>query len=201
MYIILKNIVICDIKSILNLHKHVLIVGDLNSKSILWNCSNNNSNGVILQKFLCDHLDEFQLHFPETPTFYPGCPEYSPSVLDVAISKRVNIHHVPYTLDVFDSDHLPIIFKISTNDRYMEPNKVNSFNFAKANWKLYRESIDDQIQHNILINNEDELNYYTSHLTVVITNSLNISVPKFDSKDKQSDLTKIVKKMIKEKKN
>lgn len=86
-----------------------------------------------------------------TPTFYHGCCDYSPSVLDVAISKNVNIFHKPFTLDEFDSDHLPVIFKISTNDTIQNINKEGKYNFAKANWKLFRETIDNNIQHNVLI--------------------------------------------------
>lgn len=188
-----------DLKTLLNIHSHVVIIGDFNSRNEQWNCANNNSNGIKLRKFIFDHIEEVQLHFPNSPTFYPGCPEYSPSILDIAISKKVNINHTPYTLDLFDSDHLPVMFKISTRNKLVAPVLENKFNFAKANWKLFREKIDLQIQHNVLINNEDELNYFTNYLTEVISKSVNLSVPIFETKNKLCNLPEIVEKMIKEK--
>lgn len=92
------------------------------------------------------------------------------------------------------------MFKISTKNKLViPPKKENKFNFAKANWKLFREKIDLQIQHNVLINNQEELDYYTNHLTEVIINSMNLSVPRFESTNKLSNLPVMVEKMIKEK--
>lgn len=51
-----------DLLSILKLHKHVLIVGDLNARSTDWNCYSQNSNGIHLKKFLIDHIEEVQIY-------------------------------------------------------------------------------------------------------------------------------------------
>jgi len=86
----------------------VVLVGDLNSKHIAWNCSSVNTNGKALLTYCIDN--KLSIHYPDRPTRFPH--NSSPSVLDTALTKLCSVSK-PLAAPVLSSDHNPIYLKFT----------------------------------------------------------------------------------------
>lgn len=188
-----------DLKKLLNLGSNVIIVGDLNAKSVHWNCLDDNNNGKILRKFQLDNFDLINLAFPDSPTYIPICPNYNSSILDIAICKNVNIPFKPYTLDSFDSDHVPVIFNILFKNRVQLANNIPKLNFSKTNWQNFRDRIDEILEFNVQINCIEDIDFYLNNLINSIKFAIEQSVPTCKNTASKDNLPDIIQKMINEK--
>lgn len=166
-----------DIKYLINQDNKVIIAGDFNARHKDWYCNNYNSSGIAVRNFLKNN-PHIKMHFPDGYTYFAPKAE-SDSILDFALTKNINILSKPITLDDFQSDHLAITYTISLNQsvRSTSPSRVR-LDYSKADWTKFRTIIDQNIMHNIIINDESEIEPNLIHFTDVITNSLKDSVPR-----------------------
>lgn len=166
-----------DIKNLINQDIKVIIAGDFNAKHKDWYCSRSNYSGRTVQNFLQNH-QHIKMHFPDSYT-YIAPKAISDSILDFALTKNVNLLTKPVTLDDFQSDHLALTYSIILNESVQSTAPIKlQFDFSKANWKKFREILDQNINHNILINNSNEIESNLKHFTDTITNTLIETVPK-----------------------
>ena len=85
----------------------VLMAGDLNAKHVHWNSRLSTKRG----KTLRDYADENSclIFVPDFPTTYPYNPSVTPEVLDIVITKNLQIPEYLTTCPALSSVHLPII--------------------------------------------------------------------------------------------
>jgi hypothetical protein len=133
-----------DLGKITSIQKNYFLGGDLNAKHRFWNCTKGNKAGSILYNEMITR--NFILHYPPSPTYFPSQSNRTlPSTIDVAISnghKHIkNIH----TINALSSDHLPVAFEIDSCSSFRAASTASRC-YSKANWKLFRESIDEKIE-------------------------------------------------------
>lgn len=184
-----NKIVELDIKNLMNQDNKVLIAGDFNAKHKDWYCNNDNQSGKAVHTFLKNH-PHIKMHFPDSHTYF-ATKAKSDSILDFALSKNINLLARPTTLDDFQSDHLAVTYSISLTQSTRSSSPIRfQFDFSKANWKKFRSILDQNITHNIIINDVNEIEENLKHFTDTITNTLLETVPKTKPKiytDKISD--------------
>lgn len=171
------NIQESDIKNLINQDIKVIIAGDFNAKHKDWYCNNSNYSGRTIKKFLKNH-PHITMHFPDSHTYFaPNA--ISDSILDFAITKNINLLTKPITIDDFQSDHLAVTYNIILNQSVQPTLPIKlQFDFSKANWNKFRTILDQNINHNIIINNSNEIESNLKHFTDTITNTLIETVPK-----------------------
>lgn len=82
--------------------RNALFLGDLNAKHNYWGCLRANTAGNILFEEMCNC--DFEVLFPDDPTYFPGHPR-QPSTLDIVIStSNINVVSVT-TAEDLGSDH------------------------------------------------------------------------------------------------
>lgn len=184
-----NKIIESDIKHLINQDNKVLIAGDFNAKHKDWYCNNYNLSGMAVHKFLKNH-PHIKMHFPDSHTHFTSKAE-SDSILDFALTKNINLLTRPETLDDFQTDHLAVTYKINLSHSIRTSSPIRlQYDFSKADWKKFRTILDQNINHNIIINNKNEIETNLKHFTETINNTLHNSVPKTKPKihiDKISD--------------
>lgn len=109
--------------------KRILIGGDFNAKHVTWGNHSSNPNGVAI-KALQDHL-MFSLIQPDEPThFGTGRSD----VLDIFLSKNLELMHDIEVFHELSSDHLPVILTVGN---IQNPQDSISRNFI--NWQQYED--------------------------------------------------------------
>lgn len=133
-----------DIQILTSSRQNFLVCGDLNAKHRFWNCFKANQAG----KILYDQMNSrnFLINFPPTLThFPPQLARILPSTIDVVLSNAPNLVHNIRTVQVLNSEHLPVRFQIDFH-AHIRPSPNGKRNFAKANWELFRSSIANNIE-------------------------------------------------------
>ena len=123
-----------DILDIFNLNTHAFLAGDFNAKNRRWNCHGTSSGGTSLHNLVVAH--NFNLHAPATPT-HPGNSRCRPSIIDFAISKNFPFPVTTNTLNIFNSDHYPVSFKIDIINPISPPPSV------AINWKTFYDKLNN----------------------------------------------------------
>ena len=113
-----------------------ILAGDFNAKHFRWNSDKCCRKGSDLVK-LCDSR-LFSIHGPNSPTLIPSVG--NPSTVDFVLSKGIIRVSDPKTINDLSSDHCPILYAILTTQSPQE--SCQSLNFAKANWKRFRQLLD-----------------------------------------------------------
>lgn len=122
-----------DLRKMLNTGQNYLFCGDFNSRHRSWNCLRANSWGNILHEFTT--YFPMTICFPDTPTYIPAASRVYPSTLDLALTNIPQLISNPCTLNELSSDHLPVVFNISSSAQLISD---LGYNFSRANWKLYK---------------------------------------------------------------
>jgi hypothetical protein len=94
-------------------------------------------SGLHLQKLCVNNL--CSIYFTDDPTNF--LPTGAPSFLDFAISKGVLGISKPIAMT---SDHLPVSFEVPIN--ILLPKEIKTRNYAKADWKKFRQIITNEIE-------------------------------------------------------
>jgi Reverse transcriptase (RNA-dependent DNA polymerase)/Endonuclease-reverse transcriptase len=165
-----NKLCIKDLNYLTSLDRNVLIAGDLNCKDQLWFCSRGNSNGKILNNYSIKK--DIRILFPDSPTYFP--PKGIPSILDLAVVKGCVSMTQPETIHSLSSDHLPIIFEIGGT---IEVNNKTYRDFSKADWKLFKQYINQNINLNTSINSIQSINEQITNLTKLIQIATSSSIP------------------------
>lgn len=164
------NIDTNEIDKILSLSNNIIIAGDLNCKDQLWYCSRGNRNGRELRKY-CESK-YYRILFPDSPTHFP--PKGNPSILDIVIAKGCNsLSHIE-TIQALSSDHLPILFSIG--GEFTQHNRI-SLDYNNANWKLFKEQINNNIFIPVEISSTDCIDTEIANLTKAIKLATISSIP------------------------
>ena len=140
----------------------VYFLGDINARSTELGNSNNNIAGNQIKK-LIDRKHAIHVG-PDFPTFITHRSKSSP---DIILTNRAVFHNilaVPGPLT--PSDHIPIIFKISTNPIMLKIPKRPSF--KAANWNNYKTYLEDtpiyQTEHKTIEEIETLVDKITEHI-------------------------------------
>lgn len=165
-----NKLCIKDLNYLTSVDKNVLIAGDLNCKDTLWFCSRGNANGKILNNYTLKK--DIRIMFPDSPTYYPS--KGIPSILDLAVVKGCVSMTQPETIHALSSDHLPIVFELGG---IVNVNYKTYRDFSKADWKLFKNSINNSINLNINIDSIQNINEQISILTNSIQNATSSSIP------------------------
>jgi endonuclease/exonuclease/phosphatase (EEP) superfamily protein YafD len=102
-----------------DLRRKSILAGDLNAKQPFWNSTVSNLASEKLMDLF--DLNEFEITAPQCPIHYS--PAASGDVLDIVVHQNIRVSDVIVS-DILNSDHLPIIFHISTQDTYLEQCKI-----------------------------------------------------------------------------
>lgn len=111
-----------------------ILLGDFNSKSPIWGCRTQNSNGIRLER-ISSNLG-LHISVPDEPTYFPTQDRYLPDILDIAILHNVRCPLYHDTITDLDSDHLPVLCTFrATPSRSEPPPKLLN---GKVDWELFQ---------------------------------------------------------------
>lgn len=181
-----------DLNVLFRLNNKVLIVGDFNAKHIAWNCFTNNKNGNILLSYI--NKNNIILNASDEPTHYPTNPNFRPSVIDMVLSKNVQVSK-PKTLSQLSSNHNPVVFEINKNTHNLPIRKVH--NYQKADFTKFNEYITNNIHDaRPIINNNIELEHQFVHFIKLIKKAIKNSVPKETTEHYKNKVPNEILKLI-----
>jgi hypothetical protein len=130
-----------DFDKILTVYNKVIIIGDLNSKHVIWNCNTTNPNGRKLYKYISN--SSTIISAPDKPTCYPYDTNKSPDILDVVLLKSTFVIINQELLFELDSDHLPV--KISIAVSLTLTKSTRKLLNGKPDWDKFKQFISDNI--------------------------------------------------------
>ena len=123
-----------DLVALLNSNFSTIIAGDLNAKHPAWGCSSTNSNGrSLLKKSLRHH---FSVEIPPSTTHVPGSALHSPEILDIFITKNINIHSDPQAISALSSDHSPVILALQASPLASSSGNTNHIDWLHLKFNL-----------------------------------------------------------------
>ena len=172
----------------------VLLVGDFNAHSLLWDAScKPDSRGLSLEEIFNDR-NLFVLN-GEGPT-YLHTANGTKSVLDLAIcdpSISLDFDHV-ILQDTHGSDHFPILIKTPDNDMSSPERWI----LNKADWGSFSQACQDQITEETILSKPDPLKVFQEVLISVANQYVprtkgqgrRVKVPWFDDQCKQARLNR-----------
>jgi exonuclease III len=163
-----------DFASILSTSGPVIIAGDFNAKHSAWNNDKSCYRGRELLRLLDGN--HFDIYSPNQPTLYP-C-RGKPSIVDFVISKNVHAISKPNSHNDLSSDHIPILFELNSNFDHKD---TKTFDFNKANWTLFRHSLDSKlvnISNNITLSSKNLIDSTIEKLNNAILSSADEAIPK-----------------------
>lgn len=166
-----------DLDTIINAHSRTLIMGDLNTKHPYWHCSSTNAHGSTLFNHMINN--EYDIHAPYCPTLVHYHSSHTQSTPDIILANSVYHLSEPQVITSLSSNHLPVFFTIA--------GKVNRqqqivFNYRQADWKGYRSYLNDSIKLNhTIFNTSEEIDLAVEHLTQLIMNARDKTVPTISS--------------------
>ena len=143
-----------------------IIAGDLNSKHHAWGCRRANSRGDILLDYTV--RNNIKIIAPNSPTYFP-LNNFTPSTLDIAITKNINFNINAISVPKLSSDHNPVIFEL----HFLISSAKKTI--KSINWSLFQENLQNKILGFNDINTSILLDEATNTLTNNIQESLSFS--------------------------
>ena len=126
------------IKNTLKNQQNILLVGDFNSHSPLWdnNYNSSDANGKIIEK-LIENNNLSLLNDPESKTYFSRT-HSTYSSIDLSICSNSIVDKLDWSIseDDFTSDHYPVLISIASNNN---PSAMERFNVAKADWPKFNQ--------------------------------------------------------------
>lgn len=150
-----------------------IIAGDLNSKSLQWNNTRNNLAGNILENFV--NNSQMEVYFPLEHTYCPMSLYKSPATIDILLSNSLIAIDSIHCKKIFTSDHLPVFCRAEIE---VDCVSVKRYNFAKANWTLFRRTIEaglDSVDNQIT--SEEEIDEALAQLETIILQAKEEAIP------------------------
>lgn len=184
---------VIDLNTLFSLGNKVCLAGDFNSRHLAWNCFGNNLNGKMLLEYSIKH--NIVLHAPEEPTYLPSHSLIKPSILDMFITKNLNIFAKPSVTVDLCSDHLPVT--ISTNCNFEELPKKYVYNYAKSDWEMFQEHLNNSIPANPTILTVEDIDNLLMKLNNEITIAVKKSTPRKEIKPFNYKIPANISKLIK----
>ena len=161
-----------DLQRLLHLWPSTILVGDFNCHHTGWHCDTSNARGRALQQLI--ETEDLGHFFPHEPTYHPPTAGRRPSVLDFAITRGTSFGLVPEVLHRLTSDHLPVLFRLTTHTPL--PPVIRHRNYKKADWVKYHELLDASLQIHRFTTKAD-IDQGASHLTDVIQGAASQTIP------------------------
>ncbi|GFX53776.1 RNA-directed DNA polymerase from mobile element jockey [Trichonephila clavipes] len=125
--------------NLLDISESNLLVGDLNAKHSSWGSVINNKRGVELHNLMDDSA---HLALNDGSPTYSSHSYHTEEALDVSIVSSDIFPFCKWTvLQDIGSDHLPILVELKWK-QLTQLVKKNFWNFKKANWEKYRDTVD-----------------------------------------------------------
>ena len=164
-----------------------VILGDLNAKIPQLN-KLPNQNGIILDKLIQD-IDALVVNNPNYPTnFHLIDGRESNSIIDLAIISAKVFPLYKSCITLFDSAvdiyhkkyfHVPVVlsFIVEQDKQTTERDKCPPYNYQKANWVMFRESIDEELLKSDQMLKLNDLNEICSELMLIIKASADKAIP------------------------
>lgn len=162
-----------DLDTLLETDTKVLLMGDLNAKHDHWYPGLKNTNGNLLFNHLINR--DYIIYAPNSPTLVHYNVNYTKSLPDLILAKNItNINNVE-TIPALSSNHLPVFFCIKLS---FERIIVKRFNFAKADWSLYRSNLNNNIfLSSSVFKRKDEIDTAITDFTECIIGARDVAVP------------------------
>lgn len=186
-----KNYFKGDLNKLTRHRSRFLIIGDFNAKHQSWNNSKVNSNGKILFRDCTSGL--YSVLYPNGPTCFSSV--RNPSTIDLVLTNQSQYCGPLVTHADFDSDHLPVTFSLS-HEAVTRPNS-SVFNYHKANWDRYQHHIENNLNHDFVLETKADIDSALESLTNAILDARNIAIPKvqvkFDSPIIDDDLQLLIR--------
>lgn len=142
-----------DVKLIFDNTKRTMVVGDLNSKNIIWNCRTNNPSGHTLNE-LCGRYSIY-ISAPSDPTYFPNRSNAEPDILDIVLMKNIRIPITQTVLFELDSDHVPVLITFDTTPKISKP--PPRLITGHVNWEIFQSRLDALSDCSTILQSEDEI--------------------------------------------
>ena len=160
------------IQKYINKDHHTIIMGDFNAHSTLWGSKQTDSRGHQIENFIDEHNLVVLNNKQPTRLHHTG----TLTCIDVTLTNPQMALNSTWSVleDNLGSDHFPII--INTKKQHTEePDTSTKYNFKKANWNLFQESCEKDLN-SIQQYDDPSVNYNT--LLHIIHQNIDKSVPK-----------------------
>lgn len=179
-----------DLRKIANHNRNNFIIGDFNAKHKLWLNHRNNTQGILLNKYI--NTSEYSLLYPNNHTRLSNNGEHS--TIDIGITNTQLNYTKPEVLCALNSDHLPVQFSIRLEQ--LEKSEAKKPKYHKANWELFKSIIQNELPNTIHMNNNEEINIEIDKFTNLIKKAVDISIPKGKTQIYTAEVDEITKKLI-----
>lgn len=188
-----KSLLNSELDTIFDIGHSVIAAGDFNAKHTLWGCKSADRQGASLLRHIT--LTDTVLHHTTDHTHHPTNGT-QPSTLDVILTRNVALLNQPVTCNRLSSDHLPVYFTIGGRPQSL----INkSFNYSKANWKMFRNIIANNLNISKPAANTIEIDKNLQKLTDVIKTAKNCSIPQLTLYSNRLCIPPYLQIMIREK--
>ena len=180
-----------EIDKLLKMGNKILIVGDLNARHPPWNNTNPNSKGRKIYNYVS--RNNCSILYPNEHTHYPtnGQPA---STIDIAFNKNVRDISETIVLHKLSSDHNLVTIELGAQ-QVNATDKVG-LNYKKANWKAFRQRLNQEITINSKINTTEQIEKEVQQLTNRIQNAVAETIPTKSLKAMQDEIPEYIKEMI-----
>lgn len=125
------------LKTIFTNNDKIVLMGDLNAKHTAWGCRTTTPQGTAL--FNISTTENWTIHAPSQPTYYPYNKNISPDILDIILTQNINSPIFQYPIPALNSDHDPVI----TTFHKISPtvHSYNSLINGPINWNHFQTNI------------------------------------------------------------
>ena len=171
-----KNYDLSNLSRLLDLQNPVLIVGDFNAHSPIWdeNCASSDHKGNMIEQFInnnnlcCLNNNEYSTYFSKTHGTF--------SAIDIAISSPTIVDRFEWSIsdDLYSSDHFPVLISFLNNN---PENHAPRYNIDKADWDKYRLFTREIPPFEILREHNETNEILTKFIQNAADKSIPISVP------------------------
>lgn len=182
---------LADLESLTRqLPKPFVIVGDFNSHNALWGSTRTDKRGRTVGKWL-ENTELVVLNENEHTHF--NCSSGSLSSIDLSLCSANIACAIEWTVneDLYNSDHFPIHINLNNNLSDSNVRNLNSsWNFNKADWSLFSEHVNSNLQDissldpQQKLSSEELLRYFESQ----IRSAADAAIPKRKSKNTKKDV-------------
>lgn len=192
-----------DINKLTSTGGKYFICGDLNAKHRNWGCLRANRAGTILNNL--KYSGDFEILYPNEPTYIPSDPKNQESTLDIMITNTpLGVTDLKCYGDL-QSDHKAVSFEIVTTNIKLKKEKSTFLDYKNADYEKYRFIVQYVIgkrNFDTLCKSSEELEYYVNKFIEIINYARNKSVPiKPVRGQSEVDLTPEIQNLINDKKS
>lgn len=167
-----------DLDNLLRREQKIILIGDFNARHEAWHNPNNNTRGRALLNYV--ERNNYEIVAPVEATRISNVPQYTDSVIDIAVHKNSNLDLE--TINDLNSDHLPVKATIRTTNVTLMPPRTYR-DYKNVNWMDFQTKLKNRIR----INRDLDTTRKIDEAIAVITNNIQIAteecVPKAQSRN------------------